>query len=146
MSEIKVRLTIELPGSKLVSEQECSKQLKVPVKDKNGNFIKNKAGKVIMKLQEVYDPQKTTPNFIPMEDPKTKKSYVIRFFTRKSRSIQQVLNISDTSYEYFISQEAPSNFKGNWKTLSKKARLEWHLDEIAKTIGGKVSCYSIIGD
>lgn len=101
MIDIKVNLTITLPGRVMISEVEYLK--------------------------------------------KTHKKRV--FKTGKTKDAKQVIKLSKEAYNFMTSNYYPVNFKSkNWYQMSKKARLETHLKEIAEALGGKMQSYQIFED
>lgn len=133
MNSIKVNLTIYVPGAKMVSEQECSKN------------SKNK--------KNAFDRTKYDVNFLKLrfEENGKFKSETISFLTRKSIPALQNINITDEAYKYYISSEVPPSFpkeKGKfiWTQMSKKQRLQYHLEDIANALGGKIKSFVVFED
>lgn len=118
MSDIKVSLYIELPGRTLYSKQSCLK---------NGK----------------PDPEKHHKEFMKVEDGKGHFE-TITVNTRKSIPAKQIINLSQEAYDYFISDNKPAEYRGDWKKMSEAARLNWHLTETAKSLGGKMIEYQIL--
>jgi len=129
MNNIKVNLAVTLPGRVMVSKQEC---LKNPQENNNIHFT------------SVQD--------------KDGKYHSIRYTTRKCRPAYQSLNLSQEAYECMVSPlEIPEwatsiakkhnlFVKTFWTHLSKKARLELHLDRIRQSLGGTSFTYKIFDD
>lgn len=128
MYEIKVNLTIELPGRTMLSKQECLKQLK------NNEIVED-----FDKMEEFS---------LRIYDPETKKNLIIKPRIRKCKPAIQSLNICKEAYEYMIGiGSTPSSIKvNNWLMMSKQSRLEYHLREISESLGGISFTYQIIED
>lgn len=148
-------LTVVLPGSIMVSKQECLKQLKEEVKDKKGNVIRDKEGNIKYRYKTIPDPEKHEVHHSKFLDGKKKE--IVHFYTRKCIPVKQVINISSVAYNYFISTEVPEAFEvpANfpvslksklWKLLSKEQRLRWHCGRIADTLGGRVESFIVFPD
>lgn len=76
----------------------------------------------------------------------------IQHFTiRKNIPARQVLNINDSTYEYWVSENVPSNFIVGtetysarvWKRKSQEERLKWYIEGIAHDLGGILESYKI---
>lgn len=116
-NEIKLNLNIKLPGSTMISEQLCSEN------------------------SDCYDDNK-----LIITDKRNKK-HIINFKTRKTIPATQSINITKQAYDYYISKECPSFCKNKeWLTMSKYNRLNAHLDEICKTLGGLSYTYKVFDD
>lgn len=168
MDNIKVNLTVLVQGATLVSEQECSKQLKKPIINKKGKYAgkqaRDKEGNLLWYYETVTDFSKLNRHIIKMESSEEKKEEdnTLVIYTRKNREIMQTVNISQEAYNSFIDgvaplyYQAPKDFKPYnsklpiavqaWRQLSKKQRLEWHLNDIAKGLGGRMGSYAIFED
>lgn len=59
---------------------------------------------------------------------------------------QQSIKLTQDAYDYMTSTEQPYWFKGPWKSLSKKQRLETHLQRICEDRRGTSYIYSILED
>lgn len=117
-TNIKISLSIALPGSVLFSKESSFK---------NGK----------------PDPEKHHKEFMKIEDGKGHFE-TITVNTRKCIPAKQIINISEEAYNYFISDEKPSDYRNDWKSMSIQARLYWHLSEIAKSRGGKMISYQVL--
>lgn len=168
MNDVKVNLTIALPGRTMLSKQECLKQLKTPKVIKKGKYagqqMRDKEGNLLYVYKNVLDLDKHDAQSVKVKvlNPDTDKmeSEVIHFFTRKCIPATQTINISLEAYNYYISDEvpfdfvAPETFKGKgasrnksaWKRMNKKERLEWHLKEISASREGTMMSYIIFND
>lgn len=163
-----------LPGGKILSKQECLKQLKKPVIVKKGKYAgkqaRDKKGNLLWHFETVPDLSKYNRHEIKLKNKKNVETIV--FFTRKCSEAKQSINISEEAYKYFISREipsgfhAPSNFKPTkgffnkagkwvntvpvdiqaWESFSPKQRLEWHLHLICEDRGGRMDTYTVFND
>lgn len=61
-------------------------------------------------------------------------------------SCQQTIKLTQDAYDYMTSPEQPYWFKGPWKLMTKKQRLEAHLQRICDDRGGTSYTYSILED
>lgn len=163
MVDVKVNLTVLLPGSTIMSKQECLKQLNEEVKDKKGHVLKDKKGNVRFRTRLVLDPEKHDCHSVRVIDKNGRPEY-IPYYTRKCIPAKQVLNISTAAYLYFIHGEAPqgyhapSNFqpymslkkmsavKQAWEALPEDEKLKWHLWRTAETLGGTILDYVVYKD
>lgn len=124
MNEIKLSLTILLPGRTILSKEACLKTMQ------KGNEI------VVV---EDYD--KCDKTYVNVG----KRTYTIH--TRKTKSATQKINLGRDAYEYFISNECPYWCKPKvWSNLSRKQRLQIHLEGIAESLNGKLESYHIFED
>lgn len=124
MNEIKLSLTILLPGRTILSKEACLKTMQ------KGNEI------VVV---EDYD--KCDKSYVNVG----KRTYTIH--TRKCKPATQKINLGRDAYEYFISNECPYWCKPKvWNALSKKQRLLAHLEGIAESLNGKLESYHIFED
>lgn len=144
MNDVKINLTVIVPGAIIMSEQECSKQLKKVIEKKT------KTGKVYKKTIEVQveDWDKMDKHTMRVTGPNGSKPETITFYTRKTRPASQSLNISKEAYENMTGKNTcPSWSKpGKWATMSKKERLESHLQRIAEHLGGVSYTYQVFED
>lgn len=178
MNDVKVNLTILVPGANIMSEQECSKQLRKPVINKRGKYAgkqaRDKNGKLLWYYENVPDLTKYDRHDIKVRS--KGEVEILTYYTRKSREVKQVINLSQEAYNYFISSEtphgyhAPRSFKPYapikshldrktkewvdgtpinvqaWKAASLEQRLEWHLNSIATSMGGRIASYTVFND
>ena len=148
MTEIKVRLSMSVPGAQMLSSQECEEN---PKKNYNVETVsikfKTKKGK----------PQKEK----------------ITVKTRKNRLVKQSLNISKEAYDYMINADLPPTEKlakklyiykapskdKNDKTKKLKIettvwahnfnpmkRLDWHMARIAESLGAVDYEFEVLDD
>ena len=128
MSTTKLSVTVELQGSTMMTPQVCGEN------------------------PENYNEEKV---IIPVKqyDKKTKKVFYrnepLTFRTRKCIPAYQSINMSEEAYEYMTSQACPEWYPlgiGKWKRLSKKERLELHLERTCKALNGVSYSYVVFGD
>lgn len=156
MSNVKISLTILVPGATMVSTQECVKQLKKPVIVKKGKYAgkqaKDRKGNLLYRKEWVPDMSKLNRHIIKvdtLDENKQHKKVPVTYFTRKGVPAKQVINLSEESYKYFTSTEVPYDYYSKshtWENLSKKQRLEWHLNTICEDMGGKMDSYVVFND
>ena len=130
MNDIKINLTILVPGANIMSEQECSKQLKKPVINQRGKYAgkqaRDKSGNLLWHYVTVPDLEKHDRHSIMVESNGVKEP--LTYYTRKQRTAKQTLNMSTEAYNYFISSEmpqgyrAPKGFKPHMPTRSRMDR------------------------
>lgn len=165
----------------MMSEQECSKQLRKPIINKRGKYAgkqaRDKKGNLLWYYETIPDLTKYDRHDVAIKSPTEKgKTETLTYYTRKSREVKQSINMCQEAYDYMISNEmprgyrAPKNFKPYmptrprldrktkkwvdgvplevqaWRAASKKQRLEWHLNAIAASLGGRVDSYTVFDD
>lgn len=118
MSEIKLNLSIEIPGRTMFRENECLKKIEKHLK---GN------GKTRLPIDTVCDSDKTERKCIPA---------------------RQTVNISKEAYTYMVGNDSvPSHITHKaWIGMSKKERLQTHLKMIADGLGGTSYTYKVFED
>lgn len=123
MSEIKISMSITLPGGVMLTQAEA-KQLE---KEKTGT------GFDITKLK--------------VEDKKGNKD-VLSIKTRKYKSCSQSINMSKEAYDYMTSKDSclPNIKSYMWAKMNKKQRLEAHLDLVCKALKGTSYTYKVFDD
>ena len=130
-TSIKVNLSIVLPGSTMLSEQECSKQLK-------DTIVKKGKKKIITKT--VYNKENNTENriFLDYKDNDgIRHREPLFFMTRNTIPCKKSIKISKEAYDYMVSAECPAWEKmGEWKQLSRIKRLTSHMQRICDNEGG----------
>ena len=142
MIDIKISLTIASQGGVMLSESDCSKEIKVNEKD--GVKLTADLDKMDEQTVKVHA--------------KNGDAEILHFHTRKSREVEQVINISTAAYNAFISKEnipesfqVPANFKPYskvqaWKALTNDARILINLDLIAHDLHGYVKSFQVFDD
>lgn len=120
MSEIKVNLSLELQGSTMLSEQECSKNSK-----DNYNYFR----------MEVTDANK-------------KNKSVLNVAVRKSRTVKQNIKLSKEAYDYMTDKTlCPSkDLMKIWRKLTVTQRLKWHCKQIAESLGATGFHFEVLDD
>ena len=162
MYDIKINLTMLLPGRTMMSEQECfiTTQEVISKKGKKAKVVKTKV---------TPDPKKTEKFTMKVCDQDGKNPEVITVHTRKCLPARQILNISKEAYENFISKTPPSNFNAPkianqlnidlavkpknvstsnyvWGLLTLNQRLVYNLKELCNSLGGEFSSYFLLDD
>lgn len=144
MNEIKLNLSIELPGSTMLSKEECLKTTRKVIEKKT------KAGKIYKKTIEVKveDWDKMEKHSMRVTNIKGTNPEIITFHTRKCKPAAQSLNMSKEAYEYMINEDScPSWSKpGKWAAMSEKERLEAHLQRTVEYLGGISYTYQVLED
>lgn len=138
--EIKVRLSLLIPGAKPISHEECKRNPKRSYKSESMVLNYKSGGK----------------NY--------KETIVIK--TRKSQLIKQVIKISKESYDYMVNPNIPPTDKfarkiylkkenkgkkvkvetTTWAEYTPDKRLDWHLSQIADSLGAKGYSFEILDD
>ena len=140
MSEIKLSLSIKLRGRTMLSKEECLKTTQKTITTKNGRK------RTVTKVVEDWD--KMERHTMRTEDVKGSNPEIITFYTRKCKPATQSLNMSKEAYKHMIDKDScPSWSKPNrWITMSKKERLEAHLQRIVEHLGGVSYTYRVFED
>lgn len=102
--EIKVILSLLVPGTKLYSEKECKINPKIS-----------------------YNKEKFTLNY---SEGKKRKQEVITVVTRKPKPITQHINLCKEAYDYMISTSTDGISPKTWKKMSVNEKLKAHFDLI----------------
>lgn len=143
-TSIKVNLSIVLKGSTMLSRQECLKTTHKVIEKKT------KTGKIYKKTieVEVEDWDKMEKHTMRVAETNGANPEIITFHTRKCKPAKQTLNISKEAYEYMIDKDScPSWSKpGKWAAMSKKERLEAHLQRTVEHLGGISYTYQVFED
>lgn len=140
--EVKVSLTIGLPGAIMWSKEEYLKTTHKVIEKKT------KTGKIYKKTIKVKVEDWDKMDEHSMRVAGGFKPQVITFHTRKCKPAAQSLNISKEAYEYMIDKDScPSWSKpGKWAAMSKKERLEAHLQRTVEYLGGTSYTYQVFED
>lgn len=140
MSEIKLSLSIVLQGSTMFSKEECLKTTQETITTKNGRK------RTVTKVVEDWD--KMEKHTLEVTDAEGNNQNIITFHTRKNKPATQSLNINKESYEYMTNKDScPLYFKpSKWAAMSKKERLEAHLQRIVEHFGGVSYTYQVFED
>lgn len=173
MRDIKINLTMYVPGASFGSEQEYSKLLKKPIIVKNGKYKGKQAidknGNLLWKFVTVPDLDKMDRHELKIRNGVGPLEPIV-FYTRKPQSAKKVVNLAKEAYNYFISDEVPQGYRAPkdfvpyaptrpkrftkgiplhvqaWRSLDKTQRLEWHLDNYCKNFGGTLKSYVVFDD
>lgn len=122
-NEIKVSLSVVLPGGIMYSQEQAEALEKV----------KSASG---------FDSFSMT-----VEEPDGKDKETIRVKTRKSIPARQSINLTKESYDSMVSKECPhwANQR-DWAARNNKMRLEAHLQKICDSLGGISYNYQVFED
>lgn len=141
MDDVKLSLTVTLPGRVMFSKQECLKPLKKTVVDKRNR--KKEIDILVEDFAKTDDHSLVVTTKVDGKDVRE----TINFRTRKCRPVTQVINMTSDAYNYMISAECPTwEKKKDWNKFSKKERLESHLHQTALHLGGLVKHYKVFED
>lgn len=138
MNDIKLRLSLMVPGAKMLSREES-------LKNPNESFDES--------VVNVEYPVGRGKN------PKIKKETLI-IRTRKAKPVKQNINICSDGYRYMIdgsepptpkyakivSQKRNGDIVTLWSTMSVDQRLKVHLDLIAEHFNAKEYTYEVLDD
>lgn len=143
MTDIKVSLSIILPGSVMFSQQESLKELQKPVRNNKGKILKKK-GQPVMKTMLVPDFAKNNSFSMKVNDGREEEEITV--FVRKTKPARQVINLSEEAYNYMISKDAPYGYRGKtmWSALSKAKKVKWHCIQIAAQLGGTFDTFQVL--
>lgn len=118
-------LRIEVPGTKVWSEQECSEN--PALCNRHSMFIN-----------------------VKRTDKKTKKTFIssekIEYTTAKRKGVIKVMPLTDVAVEYMLETQ-PNSCKlsrTQWKALPMREKLMWHFKEIAYDSGGVVYDFNLL--
>lgn len=125
MNEIKVSVSIILRGSILLTQEEAETLEK---EQPNSGFEKH--------TQVVENPENR------------KDRQVIHYQTRKCRPASQSVKLCKEAYLHMIDKdECPEWMKiSKWAAMSKKERLEAHLQRLTEHLGGLSYTYEVFDD
>ena len=144
MNEIKLSLSIELPGSTMFSKEECLKTTHKVIEKKT------KAGKIYKKTIEVKveDWDKVEKHSMRVANMKGTNPEIITFHTRKCKPAAQSLKMSMEAYEYTNDKDSCPSWskRGKWAAMSEKERLETHLQRTVEYLGGISYTYQVFED
>lgn len=122
MDNVKVNLSILLPGGTMLSVEESTRTAK------DGT-----------RVIDVHKHNKT--EFDVMD---RGKKETIKVFTRKSKSAKQVMHLTEEAYDYMTGSEIPPKYKGVWKGLKPIEKLRWYCNQIAESLGGVVDDIQVL--
>lgn len=141
MDNIKVNLSILLPGSTMLSVEESTRIIEEPVRTPSGR-IKQLNNKAVTKQIRVVDTHKHDK--FELEVLNKGKKETIKIFTRKCKRAKQIMHLNEDAYDYMVSGERPPQYKGVWLSLTPYQRLKWHCNRIAESLGGTVESIQIL--
>lgn len=138
MNDIKISVTMSIPGRQMYPEKECSKTIR------KKTFVPE-TKKVFWKKICQYDLSKCYKQSIPVE----KGTEPIIIYPRKCVPAHQTLNMVKEAYDYFI-ENVPDSFKLKTKKLYVKLnpeeKVKLHLIEICRSLGGNLESFHIFED
>lgn len=127
MSEIKVRLSMEVPGATMLSSQDCEK----------------------MSKKKAYNSFKLVVGYKTKQGKKSiMKKEVLHISTRAAKPARQNISISKEAYSYMTdAKEIPSSkLTKVWSKMSIAQRLEYHFNLIAEHFGATSFSYEVLDD
>ena len=135
MSEIKVNLSIVIPGRTMWSEEECLKT----TQEKHINNVKPN--------DQSIDGSKMRREHVKIRDRKN-NLLTINYYVRKCKPAAQSINISKESYQYMVGKNSmlPRYKPNQWAAMNKKERLESHLKNICESLQGSSFTYQVFED
>lgn len=124
MSEIKVSVSITLPGSVLLTQDEA-KHLEKEKKGKGFDLVR-----------------------LNVSNSNGGDKEILNVRVRKTKDCHQSINMCVESYKYMVSKDGcpPCIKLGMWAKMSHKQRLEAHLDMVCKALGGTSYTYKVFND
>lgn len=132
MSEIKVSVSITLPGGVMLTQAEAEQ------------LEKEKAGMGFdafnLKVEDKVYNEKAKKEVI--------KPVVIHFKTRKCRTVRRSVNLCTEAYKFMRSTEGivPPYKMWQWRNMSPDARLEANLKRLCEGFGGISYTYKVFDD
>lgn len=142
MITTKVRLSIALPGSVLLSQEETCKLQNMVVRTESGK-PKMKDGQVIREPKLVPDSSKFHHFEVKVMD--KGKPETLKVATRKCKRATQVINLCEEAYNEMVNPNiVPYKYKGAWKGLTNNQRVQWHCQQIAEAIGGNLESFVVL--
>lgn len=147
MTEVKVRLSMSVPGAQMLSSQECDKNPK-----------------------DSYNAEAIMVEFVTKKGKLHKENITVK--TRKNRLVKQSLNISKEAYDYMTAADQPPTErlakkvyltkvvgKGKngkpkkvttestvWAQMSPMKRLNWHMARTAESLGAVDYQFEVLDD
>lgn len=139
MNEIKLNVSIELKGRTMFEKKNITKTIQTVIPTKKGK-------KVITKVVEDWD--KMDKHTMRVANTNGTNPEIITFHTRKCIPATQSLNINKEAYEYMIDKDSCPSWinPSRWSRMSKKERLEAHLQKITEYLEGVSYAYQIFED
>lgn len=127
MTEIKVRLSMEVPGATMLSSQDCEKMSKKEAYDHTTLVVKQQ----VRKGKKLVTEKET-----------------LHINTRKSKPAGRCISINKEAYSYMTNaKEIPSaKLLKTWGNMTATKRLEYHLSLIAENFGATSFSYEVLDD
>ena len=127
MSEIKVRLSLVVPGATLLSSQDCDKMSKKEAYDHHAMVIEQQ----VRKGKKLVTERET-----------------LHINTRKAKPARQCISICKEAYDHMIDgKEIPiPALRKVWGNMSVKERLDYHFGVIASDLNATSFSYEILDD
>lgn len=138
MNDVKLRLSLCVPGAQMLTQGDCEKNPK-----------------------ESYNTSKVTVEYTVGKGKKTKvKRETLTIKTRKSKVVKQNINITTESFYHMVSGSEPPTPKyakpvgtredgtpiSLWSTMEPEDRLKVHLDLIAEHFNAVGYTYKVLDD
>lgn len=127
MNEIKVRLSLEIPGATMLSSLDCEK----------------------MSKDKAYEMSTVNIAYTVKQGKKKKtKRETLVINTRKSIPARQNISINQDAYNYMIDKRVVpvGMFPKIWNSMSAKKRLEYNLSKMAEYFNAHSFSYEILDD
>lgn len=121
MSDIKVRLSLSIPGAQMISREEA---LQYPV--------------------DSYETHRFSVESTDKKGHKKKETIVVK--TRKPRMVKQSIQITKEAYDYMLETPPSSERIRGWNTYRKNQRLNSHFRAIAESLGATDFHFEILDD
>lgn len=118
-NEVKLRLSLVIPGATMLSSQECDKNPK-----------------------ENYEDSQVVLSYTKKGGKRVTKSFKIK--TRKCRTAKQNINICEDCYKYMLNTPSDAKLKRIWNNLPKGVRLKHHFDLIANDLNAISYSYEML--
>jgi len=122
MDNIKITVTIELPGRRIYKDNETKTE------------------------KGVLDLNKVEKHNYKYFDPKRKTSEVISYYTNKCVPAKQSINLSYEAYRGIVEAGPVTGYSGKWKNMTKEERIAAHLEVLAKAMGGTLLNFHVFDD
>lgn len=146
MVDIKLSLTVTVPGAVPFSKQLCFKN----------STIEDKKGRPVTIEAPIEGMTEPFTAWVPMWNKQLNKAESRRTTLHicKRRPAHQTINMSTQAYQYMIDGNycpewfyvPGKNASKEWKSLSQTQRLELHLARVAADLGGEIDSYFVAED
>ena len=144
MIDVKISLTVALPGGVMVSKQACLKN----AKNNNSNLNEKQ-------LETLFTVECCDTHTLFVTNDKREREKIV-YHTRKSKPALQVIQLSRDAYNYFVGDEAPAGYlpdlqyskarDRSWKQALTEFKIVWHLQRIAESLGGQIKEFTVFED